>query len=277
MARATLEVPLEDFQESKNIMIHSWPGQGKTIWGTGIENSTLIASEPGALSAKRFGRKVGLVRVHEWETALKVLRAVEAGEFSHREWLVIDTASTLQQKLQNSVLDKAVAENPRRDPDIPAIQDYQKQQNAFKRWVERMVDAPIDILWLCHTMRIEDRDGGVMYMPAITGGADKGYPISNYVMSLMNAVGYMEMRQVSKTVEGREKPVKSMVRRILWQPYHDVDKDARYTAKDHFDAFGRFTDDLDFPGHLAMIDEPVQEIKKPAVRRTRVATKQEEN
>jgi hypothetical protein len=247
--RSTLEVDLEGFQESKNLMIHSWPGQGKTVWATGAPNCSLFSAEPGAISAKLYGRKgVGLVRIKEWADAVAIRQDVERGKFDHRTWLIIDTISSLQVKNQNSVLDKAVAENPRRDPDIPAIQDYQKQQNSLKRWVEFMVDYPINTIWLAHTLRIEDQDGGAMFIPTILGGADKGYPVANYVMGLMNAVGYMEMR--GKTVDEK----KTMVRRILWQPYHDEESDTRYVAKDHFGAFGRFTDDLDFPGHMAMIE-----------------------
>jgi len=178
---------------------------------------------------------------------------MERGRFDHRTWLIIDTISSLQNKNQNSVLDKAVADNPKRDPDIPATQDYQKQQNSLKRLVEYIVDYPINTIWLAHTLRIEDQDGGAMFIPTILGGADKGYPVANYVMGLMNAVGYMEMR--GKTVTEGEVKKRTMVRRILWQPYHDEEKDTRYVAKDHFGAFGRFTDDLDFAGHMALIAE----------------------
>lgn len=249
--RSTLEVDLEGFQESQNWMIHAWPGQGKTVWATGAPNSTLVSAEPGAVSAKLFGRKgVGLVRVHEWADAVNVRREMERGNFSHRDWMIIDTISSLQNKNQNSVLDAAVAQNPKRDPDIPAIQDYQKQQNSLKRWVEFMVDYPINTIWLAHTMRVEDQEGGVVFMPTILGGADKGFPVANYVLGLMNAVGYMEMRGVVK----EEGAAPTMVRRILWQPYHNPDTDIRYIAKDHFGALGTYTDNMDFPGHLALVE-----------------------
>ena len=272
MARAIAEVPLEDFNESINILVHAWPGQGKTRWAVGAPNCVLASSEPGAVSAKRhiraLGRKdVGLVKLNSWSDALSFRDALEDGGFSHRDWAIIDTVSTLQQKNQNEVLDRAVADNPKRDPDIPAIQDHQKQQNSLKRWVERVVDHPINTIWLAHTMRVEDRDGGAMMLPTILGGPDKGFPIANYVMGLMNCVGYMEMRQI-KDGDG-----KRMVRRILWQPYHDVDKDIRYVAKDHFAALGRWTDDLDFPAHLAMIQDAEPEEEEPAVRPVKKAVK----
>lgn len=275
--RATLEMDIEDFQESQNWMIHATPGQGKTIWATGAENFSLWTAEPGALSAKNYGRRGGLVRIQNWADAANCRTALLGGEFDHRKWIIIDTISSVQQKNQNSVLEAAVAQNPKQDPDIPAIQHYLKQQNSLKRWVEQIVDYPgVNKIWLAHTLRIEDQDGGVQMMPTVLGGADKGYPIANYVMGLMNTVGYMEMRS-KKGPDGKS----SMVRRILWQPYENPETGVRYLAKDHFGALGRFTDNLDFPGHLALVEakketNAVAEPKKAAPRRGRAAVIEEE-
>jgi hypothetical protein len=272
-SRAVAEVPLEDFKESINILVHAWPGQGKTRWAIGAPNCQLVSAEPGAISAQRQARAlgrtdIGLVRIGDWSDAVAWRKALEAGEFDNRTWAIIDTVSTIQQKNLNETLDLAVADNPRRDPDIPARQDYQKQQNSLKRWVEAVVDYPINTIWLSHTMRVEDLDGGVQMLPMILGGQDKGFPVAQYIMGLMNCVGYMEMRQ------RRDDDGKKMVRRILWQPYQDADKGIRYIAKDHFGVLGTYTDDLDFAGHLAKIqadtDEPATPKKAPA-RRARAA------
>jgi hypothetical protein len=271
MARAALEVDLDSFQESQNWMIHAIPGQGKTIWATGAPNFSLWSAEPGAISAKNFGRAGGLVRIRTWEDAIECRRALLAGEFDHRTWVIIDTISSLQNKNMTSVVDRAAKDNPKQDPDIPAIPHYQKQQNSLKRWVEQVVDYPnVNKIWLAHTLRIEDQDGGAQLIPTILGGADKGYPIAHYVMGLMNTVGYMEMR--SKEVDGK----KRMVRRILWQPYENPDTGVRYLAKDHFGALGTFTDNLNFQGHLDLVEakkqqnqEPKEPARKAAPRRGR--------
>lgn len=273
MVRSALEVELAGFQESMNFLVHAYPGQGKTRWATTAPNAVLLSSEPGALSAKRAGSNVGLVRVASWPDAVAFRREVELGNFAHRDWAIIDTISTLQQKNQNYVVDRAVADNPRLDPDVPALPHYLKQQNSMMRWVEFMVDSPINTIWLAHTMDVEDKDGGRMLMPSIQGGQDKGWKVANYVMSLMNAVGYMEMRPVIERDADGKKTGQRMARRILWQPYTDPEKDIRYIAKDHFDAFGRYTDDLDFADHLALIaGEPAESkpAKKVAPRRTPV-------
>jgi hypothetical protein len=270
MTRAALETDLDDFQESQNWMIHAIPGQGKTIWATGAPNFSLWSAEPGAVSARNYGRKGGLVRIKNWADAVECRRALLNGEFDHRSWVIIDTVSSLQNKNMNSVVDLAAANNPKQDPDIPAIPHYQKQQNSLKRWVEAVVDYPnVNKIWLAHSLRIEDQDGGVQLIPTILGGADKGYPIAHYVMGLMNTVGYMEMR-AKRNEEGKPR----MVRRILWQPYENPDTGVRYLAKDHFGALGTFTDNLDFPGHLALVEakreaNEAAPAKKAAPRRGR--------
>lgn len=271
MTRSTLEVPIEDFNETYNIMVHAHPGQGKTRFAAGAPNAVLLGSEPGVLSAKRAGAKGGLVRIRTWDDALDFKREVMAGNFAHRDWAIIDTITTLQQKNQNQVLERAVADSPNKfDPDIPAVQHYLKQQNSLMRWVEFMVDCPLNTIWLAHTMDVEDKDGGRMLMPSISGGQDKGWKVANYIMGLMNAVGYMEMRSVVDKDENGKRIGVRMVRRILWQPWTDPDKDIRYIVKDHFAALGRFTDDLDFQGHLDLIqktNEPAEEPEKTTRRR----------
>lgn len=269
MTRSSLEVPLEDFQESMNIMVHAYPGQGKTRWATGAPNNVLLSSEPGALSARRAGATGGLVRVNDWADAVAFRREVQLGNFEHRAWAIVDTVTTLQQKNLNFQVDKAVANNPRLDPDVPAQQHYLQQQSSLMRWVEFMIDQPnLNTVWLAHTMDVEDKDGGRMLMPSIQGGQDKGWKVANYIMSLMNCVGYMEMRPVKQKDEAGKTLGVNMVRRILWQPWTDPDKDIRYIAKDHFDAFGRFTDGKSFTDHLAMIDEPAEAPTKPAAKKT---------
>jgi hypothetical protein len=280
MARATLEVDLDSFQESQNWMIHAIPGQGKTIWSTGAPNFSLWSAEPGAISAKNYGRSGGLARIKTWADAVRCRDDLLSGAYDHRTWIIIDTVSSIQQKNQNSVLDKAASDNPKQDPDIPAVQHYLKQQNSLKRWVEQIVDYPgVNKIWLAHSLRIEDQDGGVQLIPTILGGADKGYPIAHYVMGLMNTVGYMEMRS-KKDAEGKSR----MVRRILWQPYENPDTGVRYLAKDHFGALGMFTDNKTFPQHLEMVEAkkatnvetPAAAPKKAAPRRGRAAATEEE-
>jgi hypothetical protein len=244
--RATAEVPLTDFNESINMMVHAFPGAGKTRFGASAPNSVFLSAEPGIISAKRAGYKggaQGVVKVKEWQDALDFATAAEAGAYAHRDWIIVDTASTIQEKDMKSVMANLVRDKPHRDEDLPDKAEHQKMQNSFKRWFERMIDLPQNVLFLCHTMVVEHSSGYAWWLPAIQGQADKGYAVANYCMGLVNCVGFMDR----KVVNGKE------VQRILWQPFVDDKKEIRYTAKDHFAALGMWTDDKIMPDLLEMI------------------------
>jgi hypothetical protein len=257
--RAIAEVPLEDFNESINLLVYGMPGCGKTVFAGFAPNAVFISSEPGAISAKRAGSTASLFKVTVPEDAWQWLRDAQNGRYTHRDWAIIDTITMFQNKIMRATLDAMVAKYPHRDLDLPDKAEHQKTQNELKRWVEQVVDLPMNCLFLAHAMQVEDNEGGGMMLPSIQGGADKGYVIANYVMALMNSVGYMGIKTLKSKNGTRE------VRRILWQPIHDPNKDLLYVAKDHFGALGRYTDDATMPEIIEMIEGP-----KP-VRRTRRA------
>lgn len=254
--RAVLEVPLEEFNESLNLMLYAFPGMGKTVLAGFAPNAVFVASEPGVRAARRAGSTATVCRIQRSVDAWTWLRDAQNGKYDHREWVIIDTITMLQNKIMRTTLDEAHRRKPERDLDLPDRPEHQKVQNELKRWVEQVVDLPINKIWLAHAMRVEDEDGGAMMLPSIQGGADKGYVIANYVMALMSAVGYLQV--VSLKDRGQ-------VRRIRWQPYHDARKDILIQAKDQLNAFGKFTDDKTMPELISMIDAPAkQQRRKPA-------------
>lgn len=258
--RAIAEVPLEDFNESYNMMVYGFPGVGKTVLAGTAPNAVFLGCEPGVRSAQRAGSKASMVKINESADAWIWLEDAQNGKYSHRNWVIIDTITMLQNKFMRTALDEMVARRPDRDRDLPDRPEHQLSQNRLKRWIEQIVDLPVNCIFLAHAMRVEDQDGGAMMLPTILGGADKGFVIANYIMALMNSVGYMGIKDVKTSVG-----VKS-VRRILWQPAHDPKKDILYQAKDQLDAFGRYTDDVTIPDLVAMIETPIP-LKRPRVRR----------
>jgi hypothetical protein len=224
---------MDQFTESQNVMVYGMPGCGKTTFAADTPNASHWNLEPGIIAAKRAGSTSGVVHIRSFADAMECLRKAERGDFDHRTWIIVDTVSTLQVKDLNDVVSADVERNPRLDPDVPAIQHYLKAQNSLKRFVERMVDLPINTLFLAHAIRAENDEGDVLWLPSIQGGADKGYPVANYLMALMNVVGFMQVTEV----DGEQ------TRRILWQSYYDADKGIRYTAKDQYSALGRWSDD----------------------------------
>lgn len=270
--RATAEVDLEDFHESLNILVHAYPGTGKTRFGATAPNSVFLSAEPGVISAARGRDKNGIqsvVKARNWSDALDFLRAAENGDYSHRDWVVVDTVSTLQEKNMKWVVAESIKKKPGQDPDIPEIQNYMKSQNSFMRWWEGMIDLPMNVLFLAHTMRVDDNEGDILVMPSLMGGEKKGWKVANYCMGLVNAVGFMDRRGSSK----------DPVIRTLWQPWYDSENSVRYVAKDHFAALGRSSDNLSMPEVIARIMGSVEkdEVPAPKTARRRAAKSNEES
>jgi hypothetical protein len=215
-----------------------------------MPNGVIVSCEPGTITAKRAGSKNGVVKLRDGTDAWTWMEDAQNGKYSNREWIAIDTLSTLERLFMKQAMKAAVAAKPHRDLDLPDKGEHQKAQNELKRFVEQACDLPQNVLFLAHAMVVDGPDGGEMYMPTISGGAVKGYAVCNYVMALMNMVGYLAVRSVK---EGRNS---IEVHRILWRAWHDEDNDVFYHAKDQFNALGRYTDDTTMPELISMINGP---------------------
>jgi hypothetical protein len=238
--RPTAIVDLEEFGESYNILVYGDSGVGKTVLGGTAPNALLASAEPGAKAAKRQGSRAKLRRITSWADAMDLLSCLSSEDpaYAGFEWIIIDTADAIQKKGLKSILADAVAANPKRDPHIPALQDRMKWHLMFEDWVAQMIDLPVNTLWLAHTMRSEDEDGEDIVSPGLEG--KKGM-VSNYVCSVMDAVGYM-----SVTTNKADEPV----RRILWERFPP------YFAKDQYDRLGRWTDNATLPEIISLIESP---------------------
>lgn len=252
---AVLAVPMEDFNQSDNILIYGLTGTGKTTLAGQLPNATFFSAEPGIIAAQRSGSKAQVVHIKNWITAEKALDSAESGGYGSTEWLIVDTASTVQQMMYRYWTDKQHKFNLKYDEDIPDLAGHQKVQFMTRRYFSRLVDLPINVLFLSHAMQTENNDGSGLWLPAIDGQAKKGYLVAQYCMGLMNAVGYMGVKENKKG---------DVTRRIVWQHTHDKKSDIIYTAKDQYTVFGRYTDDITMPELLALIGRPTKAKKSKA-------------
>ena len=254
-----LAVPLEEFGESINGMIYGMSGVGKTSIAASLPNPVFLGSEPGIIAATRMRSRLGLtngrgVPIRDWTKFERAVDAVEDGKYDDAEWIVVDTISTMQQLAFRYWTNSEHKRNPKMDEDIPDQGGHQKVQFLTRKMVSRLVDAPINVLFLAHLMAPENNDGSTVYLPAIEGQAKKGYAVAHYCMGLMNIVGFMGVKEVKS----------GEVRRIVWQHTEDKTKDIIYTAKDQYGVLGRYTDDVMMPELLAKIAAPVVAKKSKA-------------
>lgn len=213
-------ISLEDEDDHVNLLVYGKSGAGKTVFAGSAANVLFIAPEDdGTLSAKRAGSKAKKWPVKHWRDLQTAYEWLYDNPDHGFDWIVIDSATEMQQMLLRYILENAVAENSQRDPDIPAIQDHQKWQNMFKRFVKAFNALPVNVLWTALVRNETNEEGEEFLIPDIQG---KGYQLAQSFASYMTSYGYLSV--ITKNVkvrpkkDGDEPEIKKIkVRRITWE------------------------------------------------------------
>jgi hypothetical protein len=176
---------LADFNESINLLVYGDSGVGKTPFAAMAPRAVILSTEKGSISAKRFGSTAKLIRAFDWATVEAALDYLEA-QPDDFDWLVLDSLPKMQILLLRYLLGINVEENRKNaDIDVPQIQDHQKWQNMFKRFVDRIIDIPINTIFVATAMHKEDAEGEDLVLPDVQG---KDYAIAQYVCAQMDGV-----------------------------------------------------------------------------------------
>ena len=210
--------------ESANILIHGNSGVGKTTLIGSAPRAVFLSTEQGTISAKRTGSKAQLIRALDWDT-IQAGIAWAYANLTSADWLLVDSLTKMQILMIRGILSDIHEENDTRDLDIPGIQDHQKWQNMFMRFVDKIVDGPFNSILVTTSMIKEDPEGESIVLPSITG---KDYTISNYVCAQMDEVFYLDVAPRQKN--------EPTVRRLRTQTFPP------YFAKDRYGIFPRRID-----------------------------------
>jgi hypothetical protein len=189
---------LADFNESINGLVYGDSGVGKTPFVGGAPDAVFLGTEKGSISAKRFGSKAKLIRATSWDKLEAALAYLEENPDGFR-WAIVDSVTKMQQLLLRHLLEKNVADGGKNaDIDIPQIQDHQKWQNMFKRFIDRLIDLDINVVFVATAMHKEDAEGDDLVLPDLQG---KDYQISQYVCAQMDFVYCLKTATNKKTEE----------------------------------------------------------------------------
>jgi len=262
---ATVELPsdiidLSDYDESINLLLYADSGVGKTVFSGGA--GLILGVEKGTVSAKRQGSNAKLWKINSWNDLQKAYSWLRKNPkvFS---WVAIDSATEMQQLALKWILEKEYREaggaQSKRDIDIPQIQDHQKWQNMFKRFIKGFCDLPINVVFTALPLHVEDEEGMALVLPDFSG---KGYQIAQWVCAQMSVVGYMKKIRRKTGEDGKGEATYKEVRRVYFQ------YKAPHFAKDRYNVLGPYWDDPT----LAAIDARIKGTDKPSGDPGNVAT-----
>lgn len=211
---------LADFNDSINILLAGDSGVGKTPLAAQAPEAVILSTEKGSISAKRFGSTAKLMRCPTWDHVMAGLKWIDdnPGKF---KWLIVDSLTKMQVLQIRWILERVHEDNESRDLDVPALADHQKWQNMFKRFVDRIVDMDINVIFITTLMHKEDSEGEDLTLPNIQG---KDYAIAQYVCEQMDGVYVLKAITDQKSGE----PFWRLLTKFR----------APYFAKDRYDAFG---------------------------------------
>jgi hypothetical protein len=208
-------ISLEDEDEKVNLLIYGRSGAGKTVFCGSADNVLFIAPEDdGTISAKRQGSKAKKWPVQSWDDFIEAYDWLYENPDHGFDVIVIDSLTHMQQMLLRKILNDVVEENKSRDMDIPAIQDHQKWQNMFKRYILMVNALPVNVVWTA-LVRNETNEEGVEFLtPDVQG---KGYQMSQIICSYMTSYGYLQAKRLKIKTPKEGEPEYKIVRTITWE------------------------------------------------------------
>jgi hypothetical protein len=220
-------ISLEDFTESINMAVYGDSGVGKTVLAGTCPNALFLAVESGTVSAKRQGSGADLWPINEWSDLAAAEQWLEDNPDTY-DWVIIDSVTQMQKLCMRGILDAAIAENKSRDPDIPALQDWQKYYNMFSRFINTFNDLPVNVLYTATTMRKDDENGDELVLPDLASPSHSPLRESQAFCASMMIVAYYK-----KTVKGKGDDAETS-RSLLFESMPP------YFAKDRYDVFPRW-------------------------------------
>lgn len=217
---------LESFDESRNILLFGDSSCGKTVTAISAPNAVLMSTETGAVAAKIVQRitnhKIGLMRTPTWAHVEASLDEADR-KLGPDHWLIADSITKMQILMIRDILGLAHEENSTRSLDIPALHDHQEWQQKFKRFIDRMIDAPYNTIMIATHMIHEDAEGEEWMWPQLIGGKGKSNEVASYVKAQFDVALYM-------SVEYSEDKDEKTKRKITTQTVPPVWAKDRYRA-----------------------------------------------
>lgn len=217
-------------------------GSGKTHILSGLgRDSLIIACEPGIITAVKEHSKADVVKCFDWPSFQYTIDRAAQGALNKYKNIGIDGFHKTQESLMQFLTGEAAAENTKRDPDQPAIQDYGISQNRFRRYMNIINSLPQNVIYTLTAMDAEDEEGEPIVLPNLVGknGSKDPTNMAKVFMGSLHAYGYLKVRRVAIPDDEQEEdgPKYRDSRRLLFR------RSGPYFGKDRYGVFSPYIDD----------------------------------
>lgn len=254
-------ISLQDDDDYVNILVYGDSGVGKTVLAGSDDRVLFVAPEDqGTLSAKRAGSSADKWPVKHWDDLYEAYEyfweLTDAGKEIPYNWIALDSLSELQDLAMRGILDEAVRQNPDRDPDIPALQDWQKYYNIVERLIKGFNSLPVNVIYTALARPALMPDSTEKLVPDLQGKKDQ---YAKKVSSWMTSFGHMSYKRVNTGTS--DAPNYEDRRTITW-------RDTQYaTGKDRTNALAPKTVNLTLKEIRKLIEEKNEQAHQPVRRR----------
>lgn len=227
-------------QGSINMLITAESGWGKTVFagtadtrvGGGGKALFLVCDPEGTIAAASMDSTAEEWPIRDWDDLVAAYKWMRDEGCEEYDWVIIDSVTEAQKICMKKALEIAVKHKADRDPDVPAIQDYQKVQNQTLTMIKQFNDLPCNVIYTALPLRVEDDEGEVYYLPSLQGGQGA---LAQQVLGYMKVAGYGTFKTAKRGAD------EVTVRRIYFSPV------GPYKGKDRFNVMGSHKDNLTVP------------------------------
>lgn len=207
--RPTAITSLTESPMYHNWLIHSDAGIGKTVLAGTAPNLLFLTIEAeGTQSAAYAGSTASQWVLHnakDFEEAQDYF--VNGSGCQDFEWVSIDSASELEDKVVEEILREGKQKNPRRSLDKMALEDYGIRDQRMMRIVDTFNRLPINVIYTAHTMDLDGQDDQgdetLTAMPML--GSQNNGKLSRKVCGKVTLVGYLDVIRAEEKEQGAKK------------------------------------------------------------------------
>lgn len=187
----------QDAAEFINIILYGDSGVGKTrLAATAADVPEMspvlfLDIEGGVKSIRHLYPDMAVIRITSFDKLQKAYDALFEGKHPFKT-VVVDSITETQKFGMYGIMEKAVAKEPNRDPDLPGIGEWGKNTEQMRKFIRAFRDIP-NVNTIFTALRMDDRNprtGVTTTLPSLSG------KLAKEVSALVDEVLYYYIKAV---------------------------------------------------------------------------------